>query len=212
MRTTRPASWWRARSPPSSRSRTACRDYEARLPVVFDEMVSNGRFDVSQFVRVDLDRAGEDLRPLSEEGHARDRLGCRHRDLGPEEERHVQRQDGEGPRRLHAVEGPHREGLAHHRAAARRGAGRERASCAPSRAADNSWRARPARPPSRSAAPRWSSIRSGISARSCRQRHETRVHRRVALASAALSRAGAGDAGRDDRGHQPIRTRRSSMR
>ena len=62
---------------------------EARLPVVFDEMVSNGRFDVTQVRRMDLDQSGEDLRPLSEEGHARDRLGCRHRDLGPEEERHV---------------------------------------------------------------------------------------------------------------------------
>ena len=99
---------------------------EARLPVVFDEMVTNGRFDVIEVRRMDLDQSGEDLRPLSEEGHARDRLGRRHRDLGPEEERHLHGQDREGPRRLHAVEGPHREGLADHRAAARRGAGRGR--------------------------------------------------------------------------------------
>ena len=188
---------------------------EARLPVVFDEMVSNGRFDVSEVRRMDLDQSGEDLRPLSEEGHARDRLGCRHRDLGPEEERHVRGQDREGPRRLHALEGPHREGLADHGAAARRGAGRRTTSCAPSPAADSSSRARPARPPSRSAAPRSSSTRSGISARSCDEHHpesmsstpigdgipvfglrscanETSLHRRVALAPAALPRPGAG--------------------
>ena len=99
---------------------------EARLPVVFDEMVSNGRFDVTQVRRVDLDQPGEDIRALPAEGHARDRLGCRRGDLGSEEERHVLGQDREGQGRLHALEGQDRERLADHRAAARRGAGRER--------------------------------------------------------------------------------------
>ena len=81
---------------------------EARLSVVFDEMVTKGRFDVTKFVEWTSTNPARIYGLYPEEGHARDRFGCRHRDLGPEEERHVLGQVREGPRRLHAVEGPRR--------------------------------------------------------------------------------------------------------
>ena len=82
---------------PSSRSRTACRARGAAADGVRRDGVER------PLRRDEVRRAGPSTEPAKiyglypKKGTHRDRRRCRHRDLGPEEERHLQRQDREGP-------------------------------------------------------------------------------------------------------------------
>ena len=55
---------------------------ETRLPILFSEGVVKGRIDLNEFRRLHRDQPCQDLRPLSAQGHDRDRQRRRHRDLG----------------------------------------------------------------------------------------------------------------------------------
>ena len=90
---------------------------EARLPLLFDAMVSKGRLGLAEIRRVDFISAGANLQ-LAEKGIDRDRQRCRHRDLGSGPQSHAVRCDDARCHGLHALCRPHRHGMAGHGIAA----------------------------------------------------------------------------------------------
>ena len=100
--------------------------YEARLPVVFDEMVSNGRFDVTKFVEWTSTNPAKIYGLYPKKGTLAIGSDADMAIWDPKKSVTFADKTVKDKRRLHAVEGPHREGLADHRAAARRSAGRGR--------------------------------------------------------------------------------------
>jgi len=100
--------------------------YEGRLPMVFNEMVSNGRFDVTKFVEWTSTNPAKIYNLYPKKGTIANRFGRRHRDLGPKEKRHLQRQDGEGQAGYTPWKGRTVNGWPVTVLLARRGAGRGR--------------------------------------------------------------------------------------
>ena len=81
--TTRRARSRAARSSPFHYIPNGMPGLETRLPLLFSEGVRTGRITLNQFVALTATNPREALRPVSAQGHHRDRLRCRHRDLGP---------------------------------------------------------------------------------------------------------------------------------
>ena len=85
---------------------------ETRLPILFSEGVKKGRISLNEFVALHGDQPRQDLRALSEEGHDRGRLGCRHRDLGPGAQGDDLAEAAAPRLRLHALRGHRGDRLA----------------------------------------------------------------------------------------------------
>ena len=144
---------------------------EARLPLLFDAMVSNGRLGRREVRRA----APRPRRPRSTTcTRARARSpSARDADIAiwdPQKQRHAHRRMRARPRRLHALCRPHRHGLAGDGAAARRGDRRRRRAArdARLRPLPAAHRRRRRRAGSAGSSPRWT--RPGISGRcSCRR-------------------------------------------
>ncbi len=140
---------------------------EARLPVVFDEMVSRGRFDVSRFVEWTSTNPAKIYGLYPKKGTLAIGSDADVAIWDPKKsvtfaDKTVKDRAGYTPWKGRTVKGwPTTVLLRGEVLVAERQAARQ------ARLAANSSRARPARPPSRSAARRWNSTRSGISARSC---------------------------------------------
>ncbi len=96
--------------------------------------------------RARLHQPRQDLRPASAQGHDRDRVGCRRRDLGSGPDGRDHRPDHPRSRRLLPLRRDDRAGLAGHGDRARRGDRRRRRAAGGGAAAAASCRAPPARP------------------------------------------------------------------
>ena len=143
-----------ARIRPSSRSPNGMPGLEARLPVVFDEMVSNGRFDVSKFVEWTSTEPAKIYGLYPKKGTLAIGSDADIAIWDPKKsvtfsDKTVKDRAGYTPWKGRTVKGWPTTVLLRGEVLVEN----EQAD-APSPAAGNSWRARPARPPSRSAAPR----------------------------------------------------------
>ena len=140
--------------------------YEARLPVVFDEMVSNGRFDVCKFVEWTSTNPAKIYGLYPRKGTIAIGSDADIAIWDPKKsvtftDKTVKDRAGYTPWKGRTVKGWPTTVLLRGDVLVENGKLRAKPGAA------SSSRARPARPPSRSAAPRWSSTRNGISARSC---------------------------------------------
>ena len=81
---------------------------EARLPLLFDAMVSKGRLGLAEVRRADGHGAGQDLQSASAQGLDRHRRRRRPRRLGPQAQGHPRRRHAARSHRLHALRRPHR--------------------------------------------------------------------------------------------------------
>ena len=109
---------------------------ESRMSLIYHYGVSQGHISLNRFVELDLDRAGENLRLVSEERHHRGRQRRRYRDLRSGARRNDQRVQQCHPSheyRLQRLRRFQSEGLHRDRDFARQGRDRERQLCRPRR-------------------------------------------------------------------------------
>jgi len=76
---------------------------ETRLPILFSEGVVKGRIDLNRFVALSATNHAKTYWSLSAKGHDRDRLGCRHCDLGSDARGDDQPGHPASRTRLHAL-------------------------------------------------------------------------------------------------------------